>query len=266
MRVFLLFLLAALFLAFSAVSDSYSQECTQDIDCGVSDMCMSYLCLGGQCLTSNTICSISAPCLVSQGCDPEFGCVIEPKPDGTACTPFGTLICEDGGLCQEGQCVPQPRDCDDMNECTAEFCDDFLGCQYEQVEDGIACNEGEGVCSAGECVEPACDCGDPDAITKGFKIHNKSVYFGTKYDDIICADGEKNVIFGFSGNDCIDAGAGKDKVFAGPGDDTVFLGAGDDKCWGGSGNDEIDGEDGNDKVWGGPGEDVCYGEKLRSCE
>ena len=267
MRFLTVLLLAVLVGSLSFLDAGAQDTCTVDSDCGVSNLCQQFRCNNGFCMTSITSCPILVePCLIFEPCDPELGCVINQRPDGVGCNPGAVTICEDGGKCMSGFCEAVPRDCDDMNECTADSCDVFEGCFSEPVEDGISCNEGMGVCTAGECTEPACDCASPDAITQGFPIHNKTLFVGTYGDDIICGTDGKDVIFGLSGNDCIDAGAGRDKAFGGFGHDLIFMGPGNDKAWGGPGDDEIDGGDDFDRISGGFGFDFCSGERTRSCE
>ena len=267
MRVFFVFLLAVLLSSLSLL-DAGAQTCTVDSDCGIGDMCATFECRDGFCATQPVTCPIlvNRPCEKRLPCDPELGCLVEDKEDGTSCVPDGFSACINGGECASGQCKPFFIDCDDMNECTADSCDVFEGCFSEPVEDGIACDGGEGVCSAGLCVEPACDCASPDAITQGFPIHNKTLFVGTHGDDIICGTDSKDVIFGLAGNDCIDAGDGKDKAFGGFGHDLIFMGPGNDIAWGGPGDDEIDGGEDTDKIIGGFGYDICSGEQTWSCE
>ncbi len=60
---------------------------------------------------------------------------------------YRTTECEYG--CMQGECLAEPVNCDDGNECTI---DAFVegGCTYVQVEDGTPCGE-EGECIGGMC-------------------------------------------------------------------------------------------------------------------
>jgi hypothetical protein len=62
-----------------------------------------------------------------------------------------------------GECVFTPKDCDDGDPCTTDFCDGQGNCQSLPIScdpDGDPCTIAR--CVDGECVsEPACDDGDP---------------------------------------------------------------------------------------------------------
>ncbi|MEM7009534.1 MAG: thrombospondin type 3 repeat-containing protein [Thermodesulfobacteriota bacterium] len=111
-----------------------------------------------------------------------------------------------------------------------------------------------------------CDCSDPNAILIGTEMGNRTFFFGTEDDDIICGTSGNDVIFAFGGDDCVDSAQGNDRVRAGAGADIVDLGLGDDRARGGRGMDDIDGQEGTDIVRGGGGLDVCLGETTISCE
>ncbi len=143
-----------------------------------------------------------------------------------------------------------------------EVCADCEGIPF-----GPNVNDGCGICGGdGSTCAGTCDCSDPGAILEGSNFGNKTYFFGTFGDDIICGSDENDVIFGFGGNDCIDSAGGNDKVFAGFGHDIVDLGLGDDKAFGGPGDDDIDGNEGSDTIFGGFGFDTCLGETVLFCE
>jgi hypothetical protein len=121
-------------------------------------------------------CPVSpAPCRAMQP-TLEGTCIEVPSADDAACaTP-----CVERGVCRQGQCVGQPRVCDDADACTTDACADSTGCVHapvqcaapanpcqtavcdarsgcrvEEVLDGTACGENTcvtaKVCLAGQC-------------------------------------------------------------------------------------------------------------------
>ena len=79
--------------------------------------------------------------------------------DGTACT--------QADLCQDGECVGTPLNCDDGNGCTDDSCEADKGCVYTpnfaDCDDGDACTLAD-TCKDGVCVSGtslSCDNGNP---------------------------------------------------------------------------------------------------------
>jgi len=194
--------------------------------------------------------------------------VIELEPfDEITCTFFNEVLCGNGMPDEGEECDPaldDPNFC--SNECTL----------FDSDGDGVTNEfdlcpetpEGEVVDEQGCPIEEemACDCDDPNAITEGFTFRNRTYFYGTFGDDIICGTSERDVILSFSGDDCIDTGAGRDLVFAGLGNDIIFSGDDNDRVFAGPGDDEADGGEGFDFIHGGFGVDLCFGERLRRCE
>jgi hypothetical protein len=88
-----------------------------------SDACHARSCLNGDC---------RAMPLVGLACD-----------DGDLCTA--------GDTCHAGVCAGVAHDpCDDKNECTANRCNPWAGCQFNPVDDGTPCSAG--TCQSGVCV------------------------------------------------------------------------------------------------------------------
>lgn len=83
------------------------------------------------------------PCRVAV-CDAHTGCGVALAADGVACEDGCTV-----GTCQAGLCVGSRRTCDDGNPCTADRCDDVLGCVNEDAT--AACPV------PGPCHAPVCD-------------------------------------------------------------------------------------------------------------
>ena len=183
--------------------------CDDGNACTVETTCLNGTCQGGFELGCFSI----GPCVTGAHCDPNTGCVVDFKPEGSDCTQF------------VGPCL-------DHQECNEEHqCIDIL------VEDGLACNDDSGVCVSGECF--GCDCNSPDAITNPVLVLlGKSYFLGTPNSDTICTTNGDDVVFALGGDDCIVTFGGDDGVFAGPGDDFVGAGDGFDKIIGGFGTDE----------------------------
>ena len=104
-------------------------------------------------------------------CQPADGkCVLITKADATPCDADGS-VCTVGDTCKGGACEPgKPLQCDDLNPCTADSCDDKGGCSHLNQSgscdaDGDACTEND-VCQNGKCtVGKALDCDDGEPCT-----------------------------------------------------------------------------------------------------
>ena len=106
------------------------------------------------------------------GCD-EGGCFLAEAVDGTQCNDEN--ICTDNDQCVGGVCVGEDESaCADVEECTIDSCDPIVGCVYEDVADGLPCQDDGNACTAdscqdGECahtpVAPGMPCDDGDICT-----------------------------------------------------------------------------------------------------
>lgn len=101
---------------FEGLACDDGSACTEDDACGA-----------GVCGGTPLDCDDGNPC-TADSCDAALGCVNEPLTDvpcsnGDACTVNDTCV---AGVCETGE----PRNCDDGNECTLDFCDEFAGCNY----------------------------------------------------------------------------------------------------------------------------------------
>ncbi len=98
-----------------------------DLDaCTVNDVCAGGACTSGSPLTCDdgNVCTDDT-CLPASGCD--FAANSAACDDADACT--------DGDVCSAGSCTPgAPLDCDDLDECTADGCDELAGCFNEPIE------------------------------------------------------------------------------------------------------------------------------------
>jgi cysteine-rich repeat protein len=100
--------------------------------CDDSDACTKVdACTAGTCTgTDPVVCAASDQCHDVGSCDPTTGMCSDPAAaDGTACSDDN--VCTVGETCQAGTCgAPQPLDCNDRNECTADTCDPKDGCVH----------------------------------------------------------------------------------------------------------------------------------------
>ena len=164
------------------LDNNCSGETDEGADCSDGVQCTTDVCSGVQgCVhtAKPTICDDGNDC-TDDTCDLELGCINTPNAisctsDNNQCTtdicqeagcthppvPDGKL-CEDDSICtledvcDDGQCMPGPAlQCDDGQQCTDDWCNETLGCQYQEN-----CPVGQVCDGAGECCKPAA-CGMP---------------------------------------------------------------------------------------------------------
>ena len=82
---------------------------------------------------------------------------------------------------------------------------------------------------------------------------------GSRHNDTLNGDDQKNVIKGGKGNDTINGGGWSDKLIGNEGDDIISGDAGADRLSGSRGNDQLNGGNGLDKLGGGDGDDTLDG-------
>ena len=147
--------------ACSLVPDFDGFACDDGDACSMGDKCESGTCGGG----ASTNCADDNPC-TDDTCDAVTGCIHLPNEapcnDGDACTTVDS--------CADAQCTGTvPLKCDDGNVCTADFCDQLVGCKQEP-QDGL-CDDGnlctlEDYCANAVCVGGAAlDCDDENGCT-----------------------------------------------------------------------------------------------------
>ena len=152
-------------------------DCETDEDCAAyddGDACNGVLgCHGGECRSESSSyvsCGdpLAEPC-ASVACEPTTGdCVSEAAHDGAPCLDLDA--CTKGEVCVAGACLPSGEvGCDDLNPCTADFCDAELGCLHQNLDspcdDGNPCTQNE-YCQAGMCVpKDLSSCHDDDPCT-----------------------------------------------------------------------------------------------------
>jgi len=110
--------------------------------------------------------------------------------DGNACT--------EGDICDSGACKPgKPKNCDDGNPCTTDFCDQAKGCTQTDdngapCDDGNPCTLGE-ICGGGACMAgkpKTCASPDPCVVAKCKPTDGKCV-FSDAPDGLGCVDATK---------------------------------------------------------------------------
>lgn len=128
--------------------------CEDGRNCTVNDVCQAGTCVSGPIKNCSNI--ISEPQCQNAVCDELSGeCLIQNHPDGSYCN--DTNACTDIDTCEQGFCVSGLSvDCNDQNDCTRDFCDVVLGCQYDLLtnvscDDSIYCTEND-VCTEGDCI------------------------------------------------------------------------------------------------------------------
>ena len=168
-------------------SDVYEDGvCTGTVyDCtSGSPFCVTRTCDGsGGCeilKVQDDFCFVDGACFADGSNNPKDECAQcdssadqegwSPAPGVTECSDKDACTLDDH--CEAGVCVGgQTKDCDDGNPCTADQCDEGLGCMHEHkegsCEDGDLCTLGDG-CVQGECQAgqevPDCDDGNPCTV------------------------------------------------------------------------------------------------------
>ena len=103
------------------------------------------------------ICTTTTLCAVSTFDLPSGTCVESVAPEGTPCVhPNPCLF--NGRCSAAGQCIAEPRPCDDNNACTNDFCSPLVGCVHTQV----SCPPPGALCQVATC-HPTTGCGQGPA-------------------------------------------------------------------------------------------------------
>ena len=147
-------------------------------------------------VTDEAACDDDNPCTTdtclpgdgSQSCKTELLDAVPCDADGNACT--------EGDLCAKGVCKPgKPKNCDDGNPCTKDFCDMAKGCTQTQ-DDGAPCDDENpcsigDVCGSGSCqsgVAKSCNSPDPCLQAKCDAKNGKCKLFDAP-EGMPCNDG-----------------------------------------------------------------------------
>ena len=151
-------------------------ECDDGLACTV-DTCPSEL---GHCVweVAPNQCLVGRQCFDSGARPPRNPCAVcDPSADPLAFTPISEgEACDDGDICTadtvctEGACVGEALQCEDRNSCTVNLCDPVLGCVFEPVANGVACDDAsacttDDVCNEGTCVGAPVRCTDDNPCT-----------------------------------------------------------------------------------------------------
>lgn len=137
--------------------------CNDGSACTVNDSCTQGVC-GGQAVNCN-----DGNACTADSCLPAMGCVNAPT----------SAACSTGNQCQLNEsCQPDttccggtPRVCNDMNPCTADFCDPASGCDTSNVMAGVSCSDANACtqldsCNgSGACVGAPINCDDGNPCT-----------------------------------------------------------------------------------------------------
>ncbi len=151
-------------------------------DCDDGDDCTDDVCdvaAGGCVYSPNTApCSDGNPCTTGDSCSAD-GCVGNAVSE-LACNDDN--VCTTQDTCESGVCVGQPNDCNDLNTCTADFCD----ASHPDAEVGTGCvHEAK---SEGSCTDDN-PCTDNDTCTEGVCV-GSVVAGGPCSDGNACTDGD----------------------------------------------------------------------------
>ncbi|MFN8546138.1 MAG: putative metal-binding motif-containing protein [Candidatus Binatia bacterium] len=148
--------------------------CVTDVDCLDNDPCTTNeRCVGTTCHASPMDCDDGNVCTMDS-CSSSSGCVHTPVIDGTSCA--DAAACDGLETCAGGTCQPgSPLDCDDGNPCTADSCDDTIGCRHTtianccisdaQCADTDACTVNEHCTAAHVCASTPVSCNDGNVCT-----------------------------------------------------------------------------------------------------
>lgn len=119
--------------------------CSDGKVCTVGDRCSGGVCVPGPMDTCDdgNVCTDDG-CSEPGGCWHTFNTL--PCNDGNACTT--------GDVCSLGVCIgPYAVQCDDNNECTADWCDKVIGCVHDKLPIGTPCGSKYSMCWEGKCVK-----------------------------------------------------------------------------------------------------------------
>ena len=133
------------------VDGNVEAQCKNDDDCNDNVSCTTDSCRQGWCefTPDHGECSNNDgnPCTQAH-CILGKGCRTDAVSNGTECA---SGKCYSSAVCQDGNCQTSGFvNCDDGNQCTADFCDDINGCQHTQ-NTGAACNDGDSATENDKC-------------------------------------------------------------------------------------------------------------------
>ena len=125
--------------------------CTDNDACTTGDHCVAGP--PAHCLGTTISCDDKNDC-TADSCDAVLGCINTPL-DGGPCADDGNR-CTVNPHCVTGTCTKSPRDCEDGNLCTIDFCDKNQGCMHPSTTG--ACDDKD-ACTVGETCGDSVNCG-----------------------------------------------------------------------------------------------------------
>ena len=125
-------------------------DCSDGSLCTTEDKCEQGVCVGAA-----TECDDDNVC-TDDSCDEIDGQCIN-FPNELACDDLDPCTKDD--MCGAGTCQGVPDDCDDGNQCTENWCQEGVGCQTANVEDGTGCDDGEECWVGDTCQSAVCESG-----------------------------------------------------------------------------------------------------------
>ncbi|MFN2426118.1 MAG: dockerin type I domain-containing protein [Candidatus Binatia bacterium] len=137
--------------------------CDDGLFCTVDDVCTAGICSGA---TPNT-CDDANDCTNDSCNEGSNSCKNTPANNGDPCDDGSFCTVDD--TCQAGNCVAQPRVCEDDNSCTDDSCDEegdlcaFVN-NSAPCDDGLFCTTGD-TCGGGTCSVFLPTCDDANACT-----------------------------------------------------------------------------------------------------
>ena len=171
--------------------------CDDNNICTDNDQCDS-----GSCKGVAVTCQKPADSCQSVACQPENGCVVTNRLDGSKCDDNDP--CTDKDTCRSGHCQGLAKSCDDGLKCTADVCDNGL-CTHDLIAGYCKINE---KCIQDNASNPdtACEVCDVKASASEWQ----RLKDGTKVDDTaICYHGEVcNPVVNCRDMDCGDDNCG----------------------------------------------------------
>jgi hypothetical protein len=155
------------------VAAAAGTPCEDGFFCTVGDTCQAGTCTGGP---PNDCGSTPGPCESVTCNEATKACTSQPAGNGASCTP--TSLCQVGGICSNGNCVGQPKDCffaPVPDDCHVAECNPQNGmCEPVPGNQGQICTDPTDLCTVGKtCNAGACTGGQPKnctALTQGCNL------------------------------------------------------------------------------------------------
>lgn len=137
----------------------HGESCEDGNLCTIGDTCNNKTCVPGVI----DDCDDGKEC-TDDACYPDTGCINEAN-DALSCSDQDDCTINDH--CEAGECVTEPRNCADTNECTDDYCEDGI-CKHpyasRSCDDEDPCTSGDW-CVAGNCAGNPVNCDDGNVCT-----------------------------------------------------------------------------------------------------